>query len=105
VALVLDGTNGITYPSWTNSTRPADASAGETGFNTTTNLLETYSGNSAIGWVSASTVANGAIAQNVQVVTGNYTMTANSSGSSAGPMSLANGVTVTLPSGSRWVIV
>ena len=105
MALILDGTNGITYPSWTNSTRPASPAAGETGFNTTVNLLETYSGNSAIGWVSASTVANGAIAQNVQTVTANYTMTANSSGVSSGPISLANAVTVTLPSGSRWVIV
>jgi hypothetical protein len=105
MALILDGTNGITYPSWTTATRPASPAAGETGFNTSINLLETYSGNSAIGWASASTVANGAIAQNVQVVTGNYTMTANSSGTSAGPISLANGVTVTLPTGSRWVIV
>lgn len=105
MALILDGTLGITYPSWTNSTRPPSPNAGETGFNTTINSLETYSGNSAVGWIAATTVANGAIAQNVQVVTGNYTMTANSSGTSAGPMSLANGVTVTLPSGSRWVII
>ena len=101
----MDGSLGITYPSWTNAGRPPSPNAGETGFNTTINSLETYSGNSAVGWIAATTVANGAIAQNVQVVTGNYTMTANSSGVSSGPMSLANGVTVTLPSGSRWVIV
>lgn len=105
MALILDGTNGITYPSWTNGTRPATPAAGETGFNTTLNSLETYSGNSAVGWVAASAVAGGAISQNVQNVTLNYTMPANYSGTSAGPVTLANGVTVTLSNASRWVIV
>lgn len=102
MALILDGTNGITYPSWTTATRPAGPSVGETGFNTTLNCLETYSGTA---WASASLVASGTINQNNQTVLANYTMSANTSGVSSGPISLANAVTVTLPSGSRWVIV
>lgn len=105
MALILDGTLGITYPSWTNGTRPASPNAGETGFNTTINSLETYSGNSAVGWVASSSVASGAISQNVQTVLTNYTMPANYSGSSAGPISLANGITVTLSNTARWVIL
>ena len=101
MALILDGTNGITYPSWTTATRPAAPGTGDTGFNTTIGALETYSNGS---WSSASFVASGAIAQNAQTVLSSYTMPANYSGASAGPISLANGVTVTLSNTSRWVI-
>lgn len=102
MALILDGTNGITYPSWTTAARPATPSAGETGFNTTLNCLETYSGSA---WASASLVASGTINQNNQTVLANYTMTANTSGVSGGPIYLSNNVTVTLSNASRWVIV
>ena len=102
MALILDGTNGITYPSWTTGTRPATPGTGDTGFNSTLNCLETYNGNS---WSSASAVASGSISQNAQVVLASYTMPSNYSGTSAGPISLSNGVTVTLSNSSRWVIV
>lgn len=42
---------------------------------------------------------------NNQTVSANVTMTANTSASATGPISLANGVTVTLPAGVRWVIL
>jgi hypothetical protein len=102
MALILDGTNGITYPSWTNSTRPSGPAAGETGYNTSISGLETWNGSI---WSSGVLAAGGLIAVNNQVGLSNYTFTANTSGSSTGPISLANGVTVTLPTGSRWVIL
>ena len=34
----------------------------------------------------------------------NYTIEANTNGLSAGPITIANGVTVTISSGARWVI-
>ena len=34
-----------------------------------------------------------------------YTIAANSNALSAGPLSIANGVTVSIPNGSRWVIL
>lgn len=40
----LDSNKGITYPSWTSSTRPAVPEAGQTGYNTTLNVLEIYDG-------------------------------------------------------------
>jgi hypothetical protein len=45
------------------------------------------------------------IYENTQTVTTSYTITAGSSALSAGPVTLSNGVVVTIPSGSRWVIV
>ena len=35
----------------------------------------------------------------------NYTIAANSNAMSAGPITIANGVSVTVSNGSRWVIV
>jgi hypothetical protein len=43
--------------------------------------------------------------ENAQIVTSNYTITTNKSAMSAGPVTLDTSVTVTIPSGSRWVIV
>lgn len=43
--------------------------------------------------------------ENAQVLTTNYTITANRSAVTAGPLTLDSGVTVTLDSNARWVIV
>lgn len=45
------------------------------------------------------------IYENTQTVTSTYSITSGSSALSAGPVTLNSGVTVTIPSGSRWVIV
>lgn len=103
MALILDGTNGITYPSWTTGTRPSSPPTGETGYNSSISALETWTGTA---WSSAPVVgASGTILINNQNAAANYTFSANTSGTSAGPIALANGVTVTLPTGSRWVIL
>ena len=61
------------------------------------------------GTVQATAAGSGAVANstiyiNSQTVLANYTFTANTSGMSVGPISLSN-ATVTLASGSRWVIL
>lgn len=43
--------------------------------------------------------------ENTQSITTNYTITAGSSAMSTGPITIASGVSVTIPSGSRWVIL
>jgi len=45
------------------------------------------------------------IYENTQTVTQSYTITSGSSAVSTGPITLASGVVVTIPSGSRWVIL
>lgn len=45
------------------------------------------------------------IYENTNTVSANYTLTASSNAVSAGPITVATGVTVTIPTGSRWVIV
>ena len=53
----------------------------------------------------SSQVADGCITENSLTISNNYTMTTNKSGVSAGDIIIASGVTVTIPSGSRYVIV
>jgi|TARA_B110000908_G_scaffold113576_1_gene133250 hypothetical protein len=43
--------------------------------------------------------------ENAQTVSTSYSISSNKSAMSAGPVTLASGVTITIPTGSRWVIV
>lgn len=43
--------------------------------------------------------------ENSQTVSANYTISTNKSAMSTGPITVNDGVTVTIPSGSRWVIL
>lgn len=49
--------------------------------------------------------AGGVVLENGQTISSNYTMTSGKNGHSAGPITIATGVTVTIPTGSNWVIV
>ena len=49
--------------------------------------------------------AGGAIIENTQSITSNYTLTAGRNGVSAGVITISSGVTVTVPSGASWSIV
>ena len=55
------------------------------------------------GTISAAS-AGGVVYENGQTITSNYTMTTGNNGESAGPITIADGVTVTIPDGSYWVI-
>jgi hypothetical protein len=50
-------------------------------------------------------VTGAPIYENTQTVGTSYTITTNSSAMSTGPITLSTGVSVTIPSGSRWVII
>ena len=63
---------------------------------TATNATYTALGTSGSG---------GAIYENVQTIASNYSITAGRNGLSAGPVTVNSGVTVTVPTGSTWVVV
>lgn len=52
-----------------------------------------------------SNLANGCIQPNNQTITENFTFDAGINGVSAGPITIADGVTVTVPVGVAWSIV
>lgn len=45
------------------------------------------------------------IYENTQTVSATYTITSGSSAVSSGPITISSGVTVTIPSGSKWVVL
>lgn len=49
--------------------------------------------------------ANNCLFENNQTVTADYTITTNRGANSVGPITIASGKSVTIPSGSRWVIL
>jgi len=96
-------TGAALLPSGNDAARPTGA-AGHLRFNTTTNSFEGYNG-TAWGSIGGGASAGGAIYENSNSISSSYTLTSNTNGMSAGPITIANGVTVTIPSGSTWVIV
>jgi hypothetical protein len=55
-------------------------------------------------WASAGAIGD-IFYENGQTVSSNYTITSGKNAMSAGPIEIASGVTVTIPSGSTWVVV
>ena len=68
--------------------------------------IKTVDGNSIVGSGDLEVGAQlGVFYENAQTLSSSYTITTNKSAMSAGPVTLGSSVTVTIPSGSRWVIV
>jgi hypothetical protein len=57
------------------------------------------------GGGGTSLVASGTMLEYQQTITANYTVSANVNALTAGPVTIANSVTVVVPSGSNWTIV
>ena len=66
--IILDGTKGETFPSWTTGTRPATPNTGQTGYNTSLGILETYNG--SVWLQNINTITPGTILQVVNYQTG-----------------------------------
>jgi hypothetical protein len=92
------GTNQFIYQSAANTTTFLAAP-------TAANQVISYNGSSVAWAAPISAVASGVVYENGQTINSNYTMTTGNNGMSAGPITVATGVTVTIPTGSRWSIV
>jgi len=103
-----DSSTGAAHlPSGTTAQRPASPSFGDTRANSTTLLPEWWDGTawSSMGGGATGAVSNPVFYENDITVTGDYTITTNKNAMSAGPITINNGVTVTVPNGSTWSIV
>ena len=49
--------------------------------------------------------ASNGIIENANTISANYSIKTNNNAMSAGPISIASGISVTVPSGSSWTIV
>ena len=97
-------TGSAIIPSGTEAQRDGSPAAGYLRCNSDEGSFEGYDG-SAWGSIGGGASAGGAIYENVDDITANYTITTGSNGLSVGPITIASGVTVTVPSGQRWVVL
>ena len=101
--ITLTGTGSIELPTGSTAQRPGSPAAGMFRYNSTTAEFEGYT--TTWGSIGGGASAGGAIYENTDDITADYTITAGSNGMSVGPMTIAAGITVTIPSGQRWVIL
>lgn len=70
-----------------------------------TQTLSTVTGTIPVAKSSTALVTGVPVYENTQTVTATYSITSGSSAMSVGPITLNAGVAVTLPAGSRWVVL
>ena len=101
----FSATNAIKVPVGTTAQRPSNA-AGLIRYNSTLSQFEGYT--SAWGGLGGGATGGGAdqvFVENSDDVTTNYTITSGKNAMSVGPITVESGVVVTIPSGSRWVVL
>ena len=105
--LVFPGTGEITLPNGTTAQRSGSPTSGMIRFNTTYSQFEGYTGSawSQVGGGATGGGSDQVFVQNGQSVTTNYTIPTGKNASSVGPISVNSGITVTIPSGSRWLVL
>lgn len=105
----FSGTGAVKVPVGTEAQRPGSPTAGMFRFNDDADKFEGYNG-TAWGSIGGGGGASGGgsdqvFYENDQVVTTDYTITSNKNAMSTGPITINSGVTVTVPSGSVWVVL
>lgn len=63
----------------------------------------TISGDSGV--TSPNFFSTGSLYENAQTISANYTISTNYNALSAGPITINTGITVTIPTGSNWVVM
>ena len=105
--VILGTTTALELPDGTTAQRPGSPVAGMIRYNTTLSTFEGYKASAwgAIGGGATGGGSDDVFYENGQTVTTNYTLTTNKNAVTAGPVTVNSGVTVTIPSGSSWVVV
>jgi hypothetical protein len=105
--VAFGGTGQVALPVGTTGQRSATPLSGMIRYNTT---FGQYEGYSASGWSQIGGGATGGggdtvFVENGRTVTTNYTLSTNKNAESVGPITVNSGITVTIPSGARWVVL
>jgi hypothetical protein len=100
----LGGTSAIKLPVGTVAERPTPA-AGMLRFNDDTDVFEGYNGTAWGSIGGGSNITAYGLWENASVISANYTIGTSNNATSAGPITINSGVTVTVPTGSRWVVL
>jgi hypothetical protein len=105
--VTFGGTGQIQIPNGTTAQRSSTPLSGMIRYNSSFGVFEGYT---ASGWGQVGGGATGGggdqvFVENARVVTTNYTLTTGKSAESVGPITINSGVTVTIPSDQRWVVL
>ena len=101
------GTGFMLIPKGTTAQRPVSPADGYMRYNTTTNQFEGYQGGEwgQLGGGATGGGSDEVFVENGVTVTTNYTLSTGKNAESVGPITVNSGVTVTIPSDQRWVIL
>ena len=85
----------------------SDLAVGELAIRTDTGVVFTKKDDGSVAEIAGGggTVADDCIYENSQTISNNYSITSGKNAMSAGPITIASGVTVTVTSGSTYTIV
>jgi len=105
--VTMSSTGYVLIPKGTTAQRPASPIAGEIRYNTDYGQYEGYytSGWSQIGGGATGGGGDQVFVENGKTVTTNYTLSTNKNAESVGPITVNSGISVTIPSGARWVVL
>lgn len=96
-------TGAAVMPAGTTGQRDAAPANGYFRYNST---LASFEGYVAGAWGGVGGAqAGGVIFENALTISANYTLTTNKNGLSVGPITIGSGVSVTIPSGQRYLIL
>lgn len=104
--VTITSTGYLDLPAGTTGQRPGTPATGMIRYNTTLNQFEGYG--SAWGSIGGGATGGGSdrvFVETGQNVTSSYTLSTGYNAVSAGPVTVASGITVTIPSGAAWSIV
>ena len=107
LGIATGATKSAIIPAGTTAQQDASPLAGYFRFNTTTGNFEGYDG-STWGSVGGGATGGGGdeiFVENGQNVTTSYSIPSGKNAMSTGPITINGGVTVTIPAGSRWVVL
>lgn len=100
---LTSGTGSAVVPGGTTAQRDATPTNGMLRYNSDLGQFEGYAAGSWGGIGGAQ--AGGVIYENSTTVTSNYTLSTGKNGMSVGPITINTGITVTVPTGQRWVVL
>ena len=104
--LTLESTGAAILNVGTTGERPADPEVGMVRYNTTLDKFEGYNGEwGALGGGATGGGSDSVFFENSQIVTVDYTVPSDKNAGSFGPITINDGITVTIPTGAVWSIV
>ena len=96
-------TGSAELPAGTTAQRDGSPSAGYLRWNTTDTSAEVYDG-SAWAAVGGGNTTDEGLYEHSHTISANYSITSGNNALTAGPITINTGVSVTVPTGSTWVI-